>query len=77
MEAMRAAPISDAVTKNAKLRIDGRVERDQYLLEAKSPSESKGEWDILKVVAKIPAAEATRSLEAGGCPMVKGEQPKP
>lgn len=76
MDAMRSTPINDVVTKNAKLRIDGRVERDQYLLQAKSPDESKGEWDLMKVVAKIPAAEATRSLDAGGCPLANGVKTK-
>jgi branched-chain amino acid transport system substrate-binding protein len=77
MEAMRSIPIDDAVTKHAKLRKDGRVERDQFLLQVKSPEESKGEWDLLKVVTKIPAAEATRPLDVGGCPLVAGLQAKP
>lgn len=70
LEKMRAIPISDAVTKDAMLRMDGKVERPHYLLEAKGPTESKGEWDLLKVVTKIPAGQATRPLNAGGCALV-------
>jgi branched-chain amino acid transport system substrate-binding protein len=40
-----------------------------YLLQAKKPSESKGEWDLMKVVATIPADEAFRSLSESECPL--------
>ena len=68
---MRATPINDFMTKNGKLREDGRVMRDMYLFEVKKPAESKGEWDIYKLVQKIPAAQAFRPLEEGNCPLVK------
>jgi branched-chain amino acid transport system substrate-binding protein len=38
----------------------------------KKPSESKGEWDLYKQLATIPADEAFRPLNEGGCPLVKG-----
>lgn len=72
METMRATPINDMMTKNGKLRVDGRVERDQLLLEAKTPETSQGEWDLLKVVARVPGADATRPLNEGNCPLVTG-----
>ena len=70
MEQMRALPINDFMSHNAHLRIDGRVEREMYLFEVKKPSESHGEWDLYKLVSVIPASEATRPLNAGGCPLV-------
>jgi branched-chain amino acid transport system substrate-binding protein len=71
MEQMRATPIDDFMTHGGKLRIDGRVLRDMYLFQVKKPEESKGEWDLYKLVEKIPAAEAFRPLNEGHCPLVK------
>ncbi len=71
MAKMRDTPINDFMTRNAKLRIDGRVIRDMYLLQAKAPADSKGEWDLAKVAATIPGDEAYRPLSEGGCPLVK------
>jgi branched-chain amino acid transport system substrate-binding protein len=72
MEKMRATPINDFMTKNGKLRIDGRVIRDFYLFEVKKPSESKGEWDLYKLVQTVPGDQAFRPLDKGECPLVKG-----
>ena len=41
-----------------------------YLFEVKKPSESKGPWDFYKLRATIPATEAFRPLDQGGCPLV-------
>ena len=70
MAKMRETPINDFMTKNGKLRIDGRVLRDMYLFEVKKPEESKGPWDYYKLVQTIPADQAFRPLEEGGCPLV-------
>jgi branched-chain amino acid transport system substrate-binding protein len=72
MKKMREIPVNDFMTKNGRLREDGRLIRDMYLLEVKSPEESKGEWDLLKVLSTIPGDEAFRPLSEGGCPLVKG-----
>jgi branched-chain amino acid transport system substrate-binding protein len=71
MAQMRETPINDFMTHNGQLRIDGRVLRDMYLFQVKKPEESKGEWDLYKLVATIPATEAFRPLADGGCPLVK------
>jgi branched-chain amino acid transport system substrate-binding protein len=65
--AMRAAPIHDVFTDHGTIRPDGRVLYDRYLMKVKAPSQSKGAWDYLTMVAKIPAAEAFRPPGAGGC----------
>jgi branched-chain amino acid transport system substrate-binding protein len=70
MEKMRELPINDFMSRNAKLRADGRVFRDLYLFEVKSPQESKGPWDYYKQIATIPADKAVRPLDQGGCPLV-------
>jgi len=67
---MREMPVNDFATKNGHLRADGRLERDLYLVEVKTPEESTGPWDLYKVDATIPAAKAFRPLDQGGCPLV-------
>jgi branched-chain amino acid transport system substrate-binding protein len=68
---MRATKINDFMTKDGWIREDGRVMRDMYILQVKTPQESTGEWDLMKVVGTIPAAEAARGLEKSECPLVK------
>ena len=71
MAKMKEMPINDFMTKNGRIREDGRVIRDMYLMQAKTPGESKGEWDLAKIVATIPGDQAFRPLHEGGCPLVK------
>jgi branched-chain amino acid transport system substrate-binding protein len=66
---MRKLPINDFMTKNGTVRVDGQVIRDMYLMQAKTPKESKGEWDLLKMVATVPGNEAFRPLNDSGCPL--------
>jgi branched-chain amino acid transport system substrate-binding protein len=70
MAKMREMPINDFMTKNGKVREDGQVVRDMYLMQAKTPEESKGEWDLVKMVATVPGSEAFRPLDQGECPLV-------
>jgi len=67
MAKMREMPIDDFMTHHGRLRIDGRVLRDMYLYEVKKPSQSKYPWDYLKLLQTIPADEAVRPLDEGGC----------
>ena len=71
MEQMRATPVNDFFAKNGKIRIDGRMVHDMYLFEVKKPEESKGDWDLYKLIATVPGDEAFRPLDKGGCPLVK------
>jgi branched-chain amino acid transport system substrate-binding protein len=41
-----------------------------YLYQVKTPAESKGPWDYLKLLSTIPAAQAFKPMDAG-CPLVK------
>jgi branched-chain amino acid transport system substrate-binding protein len=70
MAEMRKLPINDFMTHNGKLRIDGRVIRDMYLFEVKSPAESKAPWDYYKLIRTVPGDEAYRPLDKGDCPLV-------
>ena len=71
MAKMHEMPINDMMTKNAKLREDGRVMRDMYLAQVKSPAESKGKDDIYKILASVPPDQAFRPLKEGKCPLIK------
>lgn len=64
---MRAMPVQDFMTHGARIRADGRVLRDFYLFEVKTPAESKGPWDYYKLIRTIPALEAVRPETEGGC----------
>jgi branched-chain amino acid transport system substrate-binding protein len=67
---MKKLPINDFMTKDGSVREDGRVIRDMYLMQVKTPEESKGEWDLAKIIATVPGKEAFRPLDEGGCPLV-------
>ena len=71
MAKMRELPVNDVMTKNGKLRTDGRLVRDMYLFQVKSPAESKGKDDIYTLVATVPGDQAYRPLADGKCPFVK------
>jgi branched-chain amino acid transport system substrate-binding protein len=42
-----------------------------YLMEVKKPSESKSDWDLLKIVKTIPGDKAFMPLSESVCPLVK------
>jgi branched-chain amino acid transport system substrate-binding protein len=46
---------------------------DRLLLQVKSPAESKGEWDIYKVIREVPGKDVFRPLAEGKCPFVKAQ----
>ena len=66
-EKMREIPINDFMMKNGKARKDGRVVHDFYLFQVKSPEESKGPWDLYKLLRQIPASEVTPLEGSTGC----------
>jgi branched-chain amino acid transport system substrate-binding protein len=71
MAKLKSEKWDDPVFGPSYIRADGRNMHEMYLFEVKSPSESKGPWDYFKLLAKIPAEEAFRPLDQGGCPLVK------
>ncbi|MBV7483761.1 ABC transporter substrate-binding protein [Bordetella sp. BOR01] len=70
---MKKTPINDFYAKNGKIRADGRMVYDMYLAQAKTPAESKGDWDLLKILDTIPGDEAYRPLSKSECPLVTGQ----
>jgi len=68
---MKETPTDDPLFGKGSIRVDGRKIHPAYLVEVKKPSESKGPWDYYKVRATIPADQAFRPLQDGGCSLVK------
>lgn len=68
---MKSIPIEDFYTKGAVLRADGRVMRDVFIFRAKSPSQSKGPWDLYEKLGKVDAADAYLPLDQSPCPLTK------
>jgi branched-chain amino acid transport system substrate-binding protein len=68
---MRETPVNDFMTKNGRIRQDGRVVRDMYLFRVKSPDKSKYKFDYYELLATIPGEEAFKPMEDGGCPLLK------
>lgn len=69
--AMKAMPINDAFTKDAKIRADGRVLREMYLARVKKPADSKGPWDYFEIIRKIAPEETVWPLSESKCEAAK------
>lgn len=67
---MAATPVNDMFAKNGQIRADGRMVHDMYLAQVKTPAESKGEWDLYRIVSTIPGEQAYRPLAESQCKLV-------
>jgi len=70
MKQMRATPINDVFAKGGRIREDGRMVHDMYLVEVKKPSESKEPWDYYNIKQVIPAEQAFQPMALSRCPAV-------
>jgi len=71
MAKMKAMPVNDMFAKNGKLREDGRMVHDMYLMQVKKPEESKYPWDYYHIRQTIPGDQAFIPLSKSTCPLVK------
>jgi branched-chain amino acid transport system substrate-binding protein len=71
MQKMKTTEINDFFAKKGRIREDGRMVHDMYLGEAKKPSESKSEWDLIKILKTIPGEKAYQPMNEGSCALVK------
>jgi len=72
--AMKAMPTDDPLFGKGRIREDGRKLHPMYLLQVKTPAESKGDWDYFKILSTIPAEQAFRPMSEGNCPLVAGKK---
>ncbi|WP_374251533.1 ABC transporter substrate-binding protein [Xanthobacter sp.] len=70
VEVAKELPTDDPLFGKGTVRADGRKLHNMYLFETKTPEQSKGPWDYYNLVRVIPAQEAFRPIEEGGCHMV-------
>ena len=68
---MKSLPVNTPLIKNAVIREDGRLVRDIYLLQVKSPGESTGPWDYEKIERTVPGDQVVRPLSQSECLLVK------
>ena len=59
---MKQLPVSDQAFGTSTLREDGRLIHDLYLVQVKTPEESREAWDYYKILRKVPGIEAFRPL---------------
>jgi len=71
IQKMKDLPTDDPLFGKGRIRTDGRKIHPAFLVEVKSPAESKKPWDYYKIRATIPAEQAFRPEKEGGCPLVK------
>ena len=71
MKWMKSNKINDFFTQGGYVREDGRMIHDMYLMQVKTPAESKGPWDYYKVVATLPGEEVYTKLSESTCKLVK------
>jgi branched-chain amino acid transport system substrate-binding protein len=65
---MRKMPVDDFFSHGGKVREDGRMVHDMYLMRIKKPEESKQKWDLYEYVATVAGDDAFRPMAEGGCP---------
>ncbi|MES2973090.1 MAG: ABC transporter substrate-binding protein [Pseudomonadota bacterium] len=71
LKAIRSLPVDDAITRNGRVRSDGRMVRATHLVEVKKSSDVKQKWDLLSVVSEISADNAYRPLSDSACTLPK------
>lgn len=71
MKKIQETPVHDMFADNGVIRPDGRMVHDMYVMQVKSPEESKYPWDYYKVMRTIPGNEAFRPLAESDCRLVK------
>ena len=70
LKVLRNATLNDAFVNNGKIRADGRMMRDVYLSQVKTPEESKAPWDYYHIRSVISADDAFQPLSKSRCPLV-------
>lgn len=70
MAELKKIKINDMFAKGY-IRGDGLMIHDMYLMQVKTPAESKKPWDYYKVVATIPGDKAFTTVAESPCPLLK------
>ena len=66
---MRATHINDMFVANGRIREDGIVLHNMYLMRVKAPADVKYPWDYMRVEGVVPGEDAFAPLSASRCPL--------
>jgi branched-chain amino acid transport system substrate-binding protein len=67
---LRTMRVNDAMTDDGWVRAAGKLMRDMYVMQVKTPAESHGAWDLYKPLYTIPKDQAAMPLSDSKCPLV-------
>jgi branched-chain amino acid transport system substrate-binding protein len=70
MAELHRMKINDMFAKGGYIRADGVMIHDMYVMQVKSPQESRYPWDYYKVVKQMPGEEAFGPI-TGACPLAR------
>jgi branched-chain amino acid transport system substrate-binding protein len=70
MKQLKSTPINDMFARNGRIREDGRMVHDMYLVQVKGPGEVNQKWNYYNVKETIPADEAFQPLATSKCRLV-------
>jgi branched-chain amino acid transport system substrate-binding protein len=68
MAQLKSLKINDMFTQGGYIRADGAMIHDMYVMQVKSPQESKYPWDYYKLIKKMNGEEAFGPI-TGLCPL--------
>jgi branched-chain amino acid transport system substrate-binding protein len=71
VEKMKSIPTDDPLFGKGEIQPNGRTIHSAYLFEVKKPSESKGPWDLYKLVGTVAGDQAFTPLSESKCAMLK------
>jgi len=71
MAELHKMKVNDMFMHNGTMRPSGMMVHDMYLMQVKTPAESKEPWDYYNVVQTVPGNEAFGPAAAYGCPLDK------
>ncbi|MCY1254276.1 Periplasmic binding protein [compost metagenome] len=63
---LKSTPVDDFYARG-RIRPDGRFVHDMYLMQVKSPAESKEPWDYTKLVKQLPGESLFTSKAESRC----------
>jgi branched-chain amino acid transport system substrate-binding protein len=68
---MRELSVDDFFAKGGRIRADGRLVHEMYLVQVKQPAQSRQPWDYYEILSTIPGDKAFRPLDESVCRLVK------
>jgi branched-chain amino acid transport system substrate-binding protein len=71
MAELKQAKLNDMFVKNGFIRADGLMVHTMYVMQVKTPAESKYPWDYYKVIKVMPGEEADGTQPDPACSFIK------